>query len=411
VINAFKHTVNLSKHAKNSLRIDKMITKRSLFQRIILPGLIFQSTMVGGGYATGREIVEFFLHLGPLNGLFAMLLATCAISLVCAVAFEFARKFALYNYKAFFQKLLGSGWILFEIAYVALVLLVVSVLGAASGELFFNSFNLAPLWGTSILMVSITLFVYLGSSVIEKFLSYWSVILYISYAALIIWTISMFGDDIKANFLLESTPTLPSQIFKAGWTYAGYNIVVFTAVLFSMRHIFNRRDAIVAGILCGPLSMLPGIFLFLAMVAHYPQVINENLPISYLLSALQAPVFFAVLQVVIFGTFIETGTAILHSVNERVGDSFAQKEKAMPRYIRPLVSMSILIFAIFMANKVGIVELISKGYRYSTYLFVFIVIIPLLTRGVMMLRKSKKLESNTGVLISNNELNVSAKHE
>jgi uncharacterized membrane protein YkvI len=411
VINAFKHTVNLSKHAKNSLRIDKMITKRSLFQRIILPGLIFQSTMVGGGYATGREIVEFFLYLGPLNGLFAMLLATCAISLVCAVAFEFAREFALYNYKAFFQKLLGLGWILFEIAYMALVLLVVSVLGAASGELFFNSFNLAPLWGTSILMVSITLFVYLGSSVIEKFLSYWSVILYISYAALIIWTISMFGDDIKANFLLESAPTLPSQIFKAGWTYAGYNIVVFTAVLFSMRHIFTRRDAIVAGILCGPLSMLPGIFLFLAMVAHYPQVINENLPISYLLSALQAPVFFAVLQVVIFGTFIETGTAILHSVNERVGDSFAQKEKAMPRYIRPLVSMFILIFAIFMANKVGIVELISKGYRYSTYLFVFIVIIPLLTRGVMMLRKSKKLESNTGVLISNNELNVSAKHE
>jgi uncharacterized membrane protein YkvI len=164
-----------------------------------------------------------------------------------------------------------------------------------------------------------------------------------------------------------------------------------------MRHIFTRRDAIVAGILCGPLSMLPGIFLFLAMVAHYPQVINENLPISYLLSALQAPVFFAVMQVVIFGTFIETGTAILHSVNERISDSFEQKEKAMPRYIRPLVSMFILIFAIFMANKVGIVELISKGYRYSTYLFVFIVIIPLLIRGVMMLRKSKKLESNTGV--------------
>ena len=106
----------------------------SLFQRIILPGLVLQSTMIGGGYATGRELIEFFLKLGPKAGLAAMLVSTLIISLVCVVAFEFARTFETFDYRLFFRKLLGPGWIVFEIAYIALILLILSVLGAASGE-------------------------------------------------------------------------------------------------------------------------------------------------------------------------------------------------------------------------------------------------------------------------------------
>ena len=30
------------------------------FKKFILPGLIFQSLVIGGGYGTGRELVEFF---------------------------------------------------------------------------------------------------------------------------------------------------------------------------------------------------------------------------------------------------------------------------------------------------------------------------------------------------------------
>ena len=35
--------------------------KSSFFQKYLLPGFVFQSLMIGGGYGTGREIVEFFL--------------------------------------------------------------------------------------------------------------------------------------------------------------------------------------------------------------------------------------------------------------------------------------------------------------------------------------------------------------
>src|ERR1044072_7007374 len=40
----------------------------SAFQRFVLPGLAFKAVVIGGGYATGREIAEFFLPAGPWGG-------------------------------------------------------------------------------------------------------------------------------------------------------------------------------------------------------------------------------------------------------------------------------------------------------------------------------------------------------
>ena len=45
------------------------------FQRFLLPGFAFKAVVIGGGYATGRELAEFFLPSGPWGGIAGMLLA------------------------------------------------------------------------------------------------------------------------------------------------------------------------------------------------------------------------------------------------------------------------------------------------------------------------------------------------
>ena len=358
------------------------------FQRLILPGLIFQSAMIGGGYATGRELVEFFLILGPVNSVIAMTVATISISLVTSIAFEFARSFALYDYKTFFKKLLGPSWFVFEIAYIALILLVLSVLGAAAGEMVKSNFGIAEYWGIFTLMASVAVFVFLGSTIIEKFLAYWSILLYLAYALLIVWTIFLFGSDISHNFTTDQTPIKPFVIFKQGWTYAGYNLVILTTVLFAVRHMSTKKDALISGVLCGPLSMIPGFLLLVAMIPHYPEIIDEVLPITYLLDRLNSSWFIIFLQIVIFGTFIETGTAMLHSINERVAESYLEHKKSMPQFMRPVISSIVLFVAIVLANKFGVIDLIGRGYSYSTYLFLAILVVPLLTRGIYLILKN-----------------------
>ena len=58
-------------------------TQHSWFKRFLLPGLGVKAVVIGGGYATGRELAEFFLSFGPCGGLFAILFATVVISICC----------------------------------------------------------------------------------------------------------------------------------------------------------------------------------------------------------------------------------------------------------------------------------------------------------------------------------------
>ena len=75
----------------------------SFFKRFFLPGFAFKAVVIGGGYATGREIAEFFLPSGPWGGVLGMLLAMACWSLVCSVTFLFARTTHSFEYGAFFR--------------------------------------------------------------------------------------------------------------------------------------------------------------------------------------------------------------------------------------------------------------------------------------------------------------------
>ena len=105
----------------------------SFFNKYLLPGFIFQSLIIGGGYGTGRELVEFFLSEGPVYGLVNMAIATVIWSAVLAICFEFSRVGKHYEYRSFLKDLLGKLWIGYDYLYLVGLVLVVSVMGSQSG--------------------------------------------------------------------------------------------------------------------------------------------------------------------------------------------------------------------------------------------------------------------------------------
>src|SRR3546814_17924185 len=81
-------------------------------------GFAMKGVIIGGGCATGRGLAEYFVPSGPWCGLAAMLLATLIWSVVAALTFALARKMRAYDYRSFFEGLLGPAWIAFEVAYL-----------------------------------------------------------------------------------------------------------------------------------------------------------------------------------------------------------------------------------------------------------------------------------------------------
>ncbi|MDQ8757443.1 hypothetical protein RCO27_14525 [Sphingosinicella sp. LHD-64] len=354
--------------------------RASFFQRIILPGFAFKAVVIGGGYATGRELVEFFFDAGPLGGLYGLLTTMIIWSLVCAATFLVARAFGAYDYRTFFRALLGRGWPLFEIAYVALMLLILSVFAAAAGEIARAGLGIPAVFGTLGLTAAIIAVTAAGRHAMETMFKYVSIFLYLVYATFIILTLSRFGGRISET-LAAGAPT--TGWFSSGLTYAGYNLVGAIVILPMARHIASNRDAVVAGLLCGPMAALPAFLFFVCLIGFYPDIQDAPLPSDVMLTALDLPIFHLVFQTMILAALLESGAGLVHALNERVAGVLAGKGRDMPATWRFALAAFILFGAVVVATRVGLVDLIARGYAFSAYVFLLIYVLPVMTIGLL----------------------------
>ena len=351
----------------------------SVFQRIWLPGFVLQSVVIGGGYATGRELIEFFLSSGPVSGLLGLLAATAMFSIVAALCFELARLTGSYNYRSFFRHLLGRGWFVYELAYFVLGLLVLAVVGAAAGELAAAHLGMSNAVATVIFMALIGVLAFWGTTLIERALAGWSFVLTATFAVLAAAYLWQFGDELRAILSVDAEA---SGWFLDAVRYAGYNLVVVPVILFCASHMTSRRDAFTAGALAGPLAMIPGCLLYLALAASYPEILDSAVPSDFLMQKLDLPWLKIVFYVVVFGTLVETATAFIHAVNERIAEGYRERGTAMPPWLRAVVALAALLFAVTLASQIGLIDLIAKGYGTLTWVFIGVFILPLCTVGV-----------------------------
>ena len=373
-----------------------MAVAPSFLKRFLLPGFAFKAVVIGGGYATGRELAEFFAPSGPWGGLFGMLVAMALWSLICAATFVYARTNQSYEYGAFFRTLLGRGWILFDGAYACLVVIILSVFGAAAGAIGAALFGWHEIVGTLALVAGIASIAAFGSESVERLFKYVTYFLYAVYAVFVVLAFARTSDRIAANFAAFHPE--PGWAL-GGLTYAGYNIVGAVVILPVLRHLTSRKDAIIAGLLAGPLGMLPAVLFFLCMMAYYPEIRGETLPSDYMLVRLHAPTFHLVFQLMIFAALLESGTGAIHAVNQRIAGVLKTRGRELTIGARFLVSTSVLVSAIFVAQRFGLVALIARGYRALAYLFILVYVVPLIAVSLrsspLFRRRSERAQTAT----------------
>ena len=363
--------------------------KDNWFQRYLLPGFIFQSAVIAGAYGSGRELVQFFLGHGPIGGLLGMLVTMVIFSIVLMAAYEFARRFQLFDYRSFCKTLLGPAWPVYEVLYILMMILVISVVGAAAGDILHDTFGLPTFAGVAGIMVFIALLVFYGTPAVERFLTAWSFVLYATYLSFLGWHLVQNGSQIVENLGAYS---VGEGWLQSGLAYSGYNMATVPALLFCIRHLHRRREALIAGALGGPLAMIPAMLFFVAMVGQYDVLFELGddgpLPVTVLINALHGAKFFVyVFPVVLFGTFVETGAAMIHGVNERIHHRFREKGTKMPDWMRPVVAVVILVTAVVLADAIGLTALVARGYGTITWGFLLVFVLPLLTYGVWMLHR------------------------
>lgn len=362
------------------MTVGNPVSRSSWFQRFLLPGFALKAVIIGGGYATGRELAEYFVPAGPWGGLAAMVLATLIWTAVAAITFMLARALHAYDYRSFFQHLLGRGWVAFELSYLIFVVLILAVFGAAAGAIGAATFGWPEWLGSAALAVAIVVTTSLGAGAVERLFQYASMLIYAVYALFIVFALSSFGGRIGDTFAAAAAPS--GNWMAGGLTYASYNIVGAVIILPVLRHLTSQRDALVAGLIAGPLTMLPAILFFVAMMAFYPAIGAETLPSDFLLRQMAVPGFHVVFQLMIFVALLESGVGAIHAINERIAGALEARSRPKPGAMaRAAIGAVILTGCMFVAARIGLVDLIASGYRFLAWLFLAVYVVPLLTLG------------------------------
>jgi uncharacterized membrane protein YkvI len=380
--------------------------------RYLVPGFLFQSVVIGGGYGTGNEIAQYFGIHGMGAGIVGMIVTTLVWAAVAAATFEFCRVFKTYDYNSMSQKLLGSVGYLYEVCYIILMLIVLGVINATASSMIADLTGWSGWIGVAILSVGIIYLILKGTETIEKVLSFWSYVLYAVYAIFMILCFIKFSAMISEAFgagIGEYTKQVVDASGKSvsytiggmgigsaivdGFKSSFYNLGIVPAILYTVRECETRKQAVICGLLAGVIGVVPAFLLLIAMGGALPEAVynatNNSTAVSAIFSKLDMRWLYIIFEIVLFGTLIETGSGFIKAVDDRIEIAAAKNGEKTPIWVRPVVAIGLTMLGVAVST-FGLTGLIAKGYGTICWGFLFVYVVPMLTLGIYKIAKSGK---------------------
>lgn len=368
------------------------------FGKYLLPGIVLQSVLIGGGYATGREIIEYGAKFGSL-GWIAGLGTFIGFAIVSILTFEIARIYKIYDYKSIVKEIAGKGWILFDVIYVLLMILIIAVMASATGSIVEQTIGLNYWIGVVVVIVIVGILNFYGSSLIEKFETYGTIALYLGYITFAIIVIKNTGHNITRVFETNDTSFVSdvsiSKILMTGIIYVSYNLAVIPASFFTLKRQTKRKETVISGLIAGILMTIPWFLTYFSVLGFYPSkdILTSPVPWISMMQDISGPIIISLLGLIIGWTLIETSTGIIHALIERIDTGLAEAGKAELKPTQKSIITIIVLILATVFSKFGIIDLIAKGYTFMAYGFIIIYLIPLLTIGLYKVIKGKPIKN------------------
>jgi uncharacterized membrane protein YkvI len=360
------------------------------FGKLLLPGIILQSVLIGGGFATGREIVEYGGRFGS-SGWISGLAIFFGFSILASLTFEACRQWKVYDYKSLLKKLIGRGWIAYEFSYLLLGILIIAVMASAAGEILNATLGFNVWIGIILIIVIVGFLNYMGENFIARMKTIGTVALFGAYTVFGILVFNSRSSQIFETFL-HSNSNDPSEspgvlfLIWTGITYVGYNLAVYPATLFTIKQLKSKKESLIAGIIAGLLMTIPWFLTYVAIMAYYPsqEVLGAAVPWLIMLKPFGSNLII-IFGIVVGWTLIETATGIIHAFIGRIDvDVFQKSQIHLTGQRKALISFIALIAAMLLAQ-VGIIDLIAKGYSFMAYAMILFYGVPLLVAAPKLL--------------------------
>lgn len=363
------------------------------FGSIVLPAIILQSVLIGGGYASGREVVAYGAKFGSA-GLLAVLGIFIGFTGMSVAVFEFSRTFGTYDYKSYMQGIIWKGWPLFDLLFVVMATIVIAVMASAAGNIMEETVGIPYLVGIVAIILVVAVLTYFGASLIERFKTIGTAFLYVAYLLFGVLVLSQVWGDVASVFAAGNTGYVEDAsapaVIQSGILYVGYNLAIFPAVFFVLHRQKTRKESVVSGLLAGTMMTLPFLLTYLCLMGFYPQesVMGAEVPWLPMLRSTAGSAVIAFYGIVIGWTLVETAVGAIHAIIDRIDADLEridagrfEEVDGLTRMQSGLLGGGVLVAATLL-SRVGIIALVAQGYTIMAYFFIALFAVPTLTVGI-----------------------------
>ena len=361
-------------------------------QAYVIPVGVYLSVSIAGGYGTGREVVEFYTRHGAYEGLYGLIVTVIGIAVLSALTFEFARQIRAYDYGTFIKALIGPFWVVFEMLYLCLLLLVLAVVGSAAGAMIAEHTAIPEKIGLLLMLGVVVVLIFYGRELVEKVMVFLTLFLFSAFLLYFIFVFFNSWEQISSELRISSSPSQIDWLISAS-KFTLYSSTAAAFVLFATHGIKTRTEALISGALCGIFLMLPGLLFHISFLGALPEVTTQKVPVHWMITKLNNEVLLSIYLMAMLGTFIGTGSGFIQALNERL-DVWSMEK--LGRVLSPAAHSGVAIGGLLMSavfGQLGIITLIAKGYGTMAWGFLFVFVLPVLFIATYKIFLSKPSET------------------
>ncbi len=302
---------------------------------------LYIATVIGAGFATGQELVQFFAYFG-ITGLVGVVLATIVLSICGGITLQKCVELGTDNYKQLILRLNKSMTPFLDLIYTLFLMLGIAIMFAGTESVFLQltKFNNGMYLSAVLVMIPLIF----GPEKILELSGYLVpvMILCMGYVAIVT--------------VLRGTLVLPSghvMGIPSGLLYAGYNYGFSVAVFASLGQVIkNQRHANKGGLLGGLVLGLIVILVVIALFSSSPEILAMPIPMLTLAQQISPTTGFIYSIVIWLGMYT---TALAHVV------AVAHRMKPMVRIKWWQLCLIVIIIALCL-GKIGFIPLIKLTY-------------------------------------------------
>lgn len=334
----------------------------------------FVAFMIGSGFATGQEIMQFFTAYG-IKSIGGVLISMTLFSLVGAILVRYGFREKDNPYDNPFQYYCGLIFGKFLEWFIPIFLfMVVVVMISGSGATMHQYFGTPQLVGTLIMAILVLITNYFGLEKIVDIIGYLGPLTIIFTLVISVYALIINPDGLsqisEAMAHMKDMPRATASQntwWLAGTLYVAYNVTGSIPFLSEMGKTANtKKEAIWGGVLGGITLMLAGLLLNLALLSYISQVSDLEIPNLYL-SDLISPAASFVFSIILICEIYSTAAPMMWVAVRQFGGKEGSKRSKIV-----LVILTIIAFA---GGQLPFGKLVGTVYPYTGYLGIVVLIL------------------------------------